>query len=70
MLKSGAAVTLIKIPKSKSLKFFSNNRDMVLDISQPFAEERIAFLKSFSKNILSNNNAKKFPGSCDFWLLV
>jgi hypothetical protein len=66
MLKSGAAVTLIKIPKSKSLKFFSNNRDVVLNISQPFAEERIAFLKSFSKNILSNNNAKNFPDLVTF----
>jgi len=66
MLKSGAAVTLIKIPKSKSLKFFSNNRDVVLNISQPFAQERIAFLKSFSKNILSNNNAKNFPDLVTF----
>ena len=66
MLKSGAAVTLIKIPKSKTLKFFSNNRDVVLNISQPFAEERIAFLKSFSKNILSNKNAKNFPDLVTF----
>jgi hypothetical protein len=66
MLKSGAAVTLIKIPNRDSLHFFSKNKDITVNLAQPFDEKRTGFLKTLSKNILSNKKAKNFPDLITF----
>ena len=59
-------MTHIKIPKRDSIHFFSANKDITINISEPFADNRILFLKSLSKNILSNSEAKKFPDLVTF----
>ena len=42
-------------------QFFSKNKDITVNLAQPFDEKRTGFLKTLSKNILSNKKAKNFP---------
>ena len=73
MLKSGGAVTLMKT-ESEGILFDIGSKNTLSDmpnlkVKEPYNDEIIEFLNTFSKELFGDNEAKRYPDviTLAFW---